>query len=465
MNKLGIKLLIVFLVISLGGLSLTGFLINRSINNNFIEYLNNKREETDKQIVQVIEELYQSKGRWSEVLSELMNLDFVSRVVIRIKDTNGNIVYSSFETRRRFNRPMMMRGMQGMMMNHQEEIESFVTREYPLMRGEEQIGNVYISSLTQRGLLTPRDQYFKSRVNKAIFWAAGLIALITSLVSLYFSRLFTRPLTEISRATERIAQGNYSQRVKVLSKDEIGKLSISFNEMARKLEKLEKIRKETTSDLAHELRTPLSTMRSYLEAMEDGIIPASKENLSSLHSELMRLVRLVDQLGQLAEVEKKSINHEKEKINISKVVLDVGKRYLPFAREKNIDFIINIKNDYLYILGDKDSIEQIFSNLFSNAVKYTDKGGEVKVNVIGKKDKVVVIIKDNGIGIPDEDLPYIFERFYRADKSRSRESGGTGIGLTITKELVKAHGGEIAVDSNLGEGTEFTITFPLSHSL
>ncbi|MDI3547833.1 MAG: hypothetical protein PWR10_1485 [Halanaerobiales bacterium] len=468
MSRLGLKILIVFLLISLGGLTLASFLINRSINNNFRDYLSEKRREADEQIVTVIENLYQERGNWAEIIPELMKLDIVSGRFIRIEDRYGNSIYNSFEYNRGMMRDSMMRGMMRGMMGRHYNLSPDIfkyARSYDLTIKGEKIGRVFISSPEQPGLLTARDRYFTERINKAILWAAGLIALVTILVSIYFSRRLSRPLLEMSEATQKIAEGRFEQRINVSGSDELGRLGIAFNEMAGKLEHLEKIRQESTSDLAHELRTPLTTMRSYLEAMEDGVIPPSKENISSLHSELMRLVRLVNRLGELAEVEGKIINLKKEELNLLDLVERVGERFLPLAGEKGIDFRVRAEDRGLIINGDQDSIEQIFSNLFSNAIKYTNPGGKIEVSLEKKNDRVRVVVKDTGIGIAREDLPYIFERFYRADKSRSRGTGGTGIGLTLTKKLVEAHDGQIFVRSKLGEGTEFTILFPLSHIL
>lgn len=459
MSRLGFKLLIIFLIISLGGLILTSFFINRSINSSFQVYLSQKRQDADQLLVELIEELYQEGGSWKAIIPELLRLDVFARRYIRIEDRQGQVIYNSNSINRRMPGSIMMHGMMRWQ-QRRRQFEPGSTIDYTLKVDNQAIGKVFFDIPGQQGLLNQRDRYFRKRINRGILQAAGLIALITVLLSYYFSRRLSNPLVEMSKATQLIADGKFKQRVNISGDDELGKLGMAFNDMAAKLEHLEKIRREGTSDLAHELRTPLATMRSYLEAMEDGVIAADQKNIASLHSELMRLVRLVDRLGELAEVEGKIINLKKEELDLNQLLKEVTDRFRPLAEEKDICFDLESRANNLMIYGEKDSLEQIFSNLLSNAIKYTDQGG-ITVSLTRSGPDAEIKIKDTGVGISKEDLPYVFERFFRADKSRSLESGGTGIGLTITRELVEAHLGKIEVRSRPGQGTEFIVYLPL----
>jgi two-component system, OmpR family, sensor histidine kinase BaeS len=448
MSKLGMKLLAIFLLISLGGIFLTSIIFKISMENNFNSYINQRLRDEEEKIVSFVENIYGEEKSWQSLITRLTNISSLSKVSIKIEDEDGELLYSSIYNNRR-----------GIARSRPEQLSS--TRTYNLNAEGKLIGKIYISWPVQRGVFASRDVYFINNINRAIFVSALIIAIITIIIIYYFSRHLTKPLMEMSRLSEEVIKGNLSKRVKVTGNDEISRLGRVFNEMLRRLEHLEKIRRKSTSDLAHELRTPLTTMRSYMEAMEDGIIPANKENINNLHLELMRLVRLINRLGELAEVEKKIININKDNLIIDEIIKEIINLYLPQAREKDITLKYEFKGDHFCILGDKNSFEEVINNLLSNAIKYTDKGGIINIVVEKLIDKIKIMIEDTGIGIDKEDLPFIFERFYRADKSRSSNIEGTGIGLTISKELVEAQGGEIHVRSKKGQGTSFIIFFPL----
>lgn len=213
-----------------------------------------------------------------------------------------------------------------------------------------------------------------------------------------------------------------------------------------------------TTDIAHELRTPLAAIQSHIEAFMDGVWKPNDEKLSVIHGEIIRLTKLINELSELSIVEEDEINLKLSNIDLSATLNDIIDSYESMFLDKNINVNKNIQNA-INMMGDEDFLKRIFVNILSNAIKYTNEKGTVIVSLEEIKDKIRIIVKDTGIGIPKEDLKYIFERFYRSDLSRNRKTGGTGIGLTITKALVEAHGGTIKIESEVGKGTNVVVEF------
>jgi two-component system sensor histidine kinase BaeS len=226
--------------------------------------------------------------------------------------------------------------------------------------------------------------------------------------------------------------------------------------------KQELLRKRLTSDVAHELRTPVATLQSHMEAMIDGIWEPDVERLRSCQEEIVRIGKMVGDLEKLARYESENATLEREHFDLSELVKRQLQNFENEFLSKNIT--ADFKGSEEIVFADRDKISQVVVNLLSNALKYTQPGGRVRVAVKGSEDVAELVVKDNGRGIPEEDLPYIFERFYRADKSRNRMTGGSGIGLTITRTIVEAHGGSIEVHSIIDIGTEFIVTLPKGDS-
>ena len=297
--------------------------------------------------------------------------------------------------------------------------------------------------------------------------AAGMVATVAAaLASLFVSRRFVEPLRYVLAATSRIASGRYGERVPVRdAADELGKLSQSFNAMARALEEAERRRMEVISDVSHELRTPLSTIRGYMEGLAEGVVEPSEETWTLLYAEFERLGRLVDDLRRLSRAEAGQLDLSIAPVSPAEVVrLTVG-GMLPLFDEKGVKLTSAVSEDLPSVLADIDRVVQVLSNLLSNALRHTPDGGRVVVEAKAAGDEVTFEVTDTGTGIAPEHLERLFERFYRVDKSRSRgeASGGSGTGLAISRALVEAMGGRIRVESpGLGEGATFAFTLPVS---
>jgi two-component system sensor histidine kinase BaeS len=280
--------------------------------------------------------------------------------------------------------------------------------------------------------------------------ALGGIAIILSIV---VSRRLTNPIKGLTQAAMEISAGNLKSRVSIAGRDEIATLADSFNRMAQSLEVQESLRRKLTSNIAHELRTPISAIRGELEGMIDGLIPLDKENLQSLYSEIGRLNKIIEGIEELSQAEASSRYLRKSVFILKPFLEGIWGRFGRLFEEKGVTLEL-VCDAGLTIHGDPDQLSQVIINLLSNALKATERGGNAWIKAFDSPSGTVIEVGDSGSGIRDEDLPFIFERFYRGLK------GGLGIGLTIVKELTEAHGGVISVRSEFGKGYVFTLMFP-----
>ena len=291
---------------------------------------------------------------------------------------------------------------------------------------------------------------------KMKLWDKILICsfIIISLAWLVFVLLFCT-----KEDAKLIEQGKYNNINEVeTNTSELHELSVSVKELAERLNYQETLKRRMTTDIAHELRTPLAAIQSHIEAFMDGVWEPTDERLSVIHGEVIRLTKLISELSNLSNVEDDEINLKLSTVDISATLNDIIDSYEPMFLDKNIIVNKSIQNG-VNMMGDVDYLKRIFINILSNAIKYTNENGTISISLEHIKDKIRISVKDTGIGIPKEDLKYIFERFYRSDLSRNRKTGGTGIGLTITKALVEAHEGTIKINSEVGKGTNVIVQF------
>lgn len=310
-------------------------------------------------------------------------------------------------------------------------------------------------------------QSFRSAVASALSIAAFAASATAILASLFITRQITTPIQKMTGASQRIAEGHYSERVPVPGNvatgelDELGHLALRFNQMAAKLEQTETMRRQLIGDVSHELRTPLTTIKGYMEGLIDGVLPADAATYQQVYHEADRLQRLVNDLQELSRVEAGAFELKLSPVSISKLTETVLTRFQIQFEEKDVALQNEVPANLPPVMVDEDRINQVLTNLIGNALMYTPAGGRVRVSARRTDGWVEVVVSDMGIGIAPEDLQLIFTRFYRADKSRSRSAGGSGIGLTIAKHLVEAHGGRIQAESpGIGEGSRFTFTLP-----
>jgi histidine kinase len=312
-----------------------------------------------------------------------------------------------------------------------------------------------------RGMMSDLFQQFQASFNEALILALLAAGAVAVPVSLLFSRGVVAPVHAMTAASQRISDGHYGERVRGGGPDELGQLAGSFNRMAEKLGQVEAMRRQLIGDVSHELRTPLTAIQGSMEGLLDGVLPAAPETYRQIHQEAARLARLVDDLQELSRVEAGAYPLDLRPVELSPLVRTALKRLADQAGKKGIELRSELPANLPPVRADPDRITQVLTNLVANAVQYTPEGGAVTVEVSQRGQEVQVSVTDTGIGIPAEHLPHLFTRFYRVDKSRSRQSGGgSGIGLTIARHLVEAHGGTIRAES-AGEGKGSTFTFTL----
>jgi len=315
------------------------------------------------------------------------------------------------------------------------------------------VGRVAVAAMAGK-LLTPEESHLLHSLDRLHF-AAGAAAIAAALlVTLLLAQALARPLRRIRLTAERIERGDIAARVELGGDPEMRSIGRALNRLAETLEHEEEIRRANVADLAHELRTPVNGLLVRLEAAQDGVL-TGPENLEAMHAEAFRLARLLDDIARLAAAERPGLLLEKHPLDLAEVARAVVDSFAPRFAERNIKFGSELNS--VSVLGDDDRLGQIAANLLSNALRYTEPGGEVRLSVRRETDVAVLEVTDTGIGIAPEDLRYIFTRFWRGDRSRSRATGGAGIGLAIVRELVRAHDGRIDVESTPGRGSRFRV--------
>ena len=308
----------------------------------------------------------------------------------------------------------------------------------------------------------PRMSRFVGVINRSLIYAGIAAGLGGLLVVSILSRRTLTPVRALSTAARRLGGGDLSQRVPAPGNDEVGQLGHSFNSMAAGLEKAEQQRKNLVADVAHELRTPLSNIQGYVEAMRDGVLEPDQATLDTVHAQTMHLGRLVEDLRLLAQTESEDFRLNLEQESLGDVLRHSVEGFRARSSSMDVGLNLDIPDELPMLLIDRTRISQVLGNLLENAVRHSSSGGEVNVVAGVSEGHVVVTVADGGDGIAPEDIAHVFDRFYRADPSRTRATGGAGLGLTIAKKIVEAHGGEIRAESVKGQGSRFIFELPVT---
>ncbi len=349
---------------------------------------------------------------------------------------------------------------------HQDFETTLLTAAVPIIRDGEIAGAVLLYAPME-----PISETIKT-VRLLILYAGGGAIVVATVLSLVLSRKITRPLLKMNRIALDMARGDFTGQVPEDSRDEIGALARSLNYLSQELKKktaaekrIEQRRRQFVANVSHELRTPLSYLQGYTEALKDDLPKTEEERsnyLSIIHDETLRLRRLVDDLLDLHRIEEGKLVLERGPVAMDELIKVVVSKLEPRARENGIKLEAIVPEGLPLVAGDADRLEQVLINLVSNALQYTGSGDVVRIEVKDRAGRLQVKVSDTGEGIPEDELPYIWERFYKVDKARTRKGGGTGLGLAIVKGIIAAHGGEISVESMLGKGTTFTFILPVA---
>ena len=458
------KLSISFLLTVIGAILIASFVSNYMVIRKFNNYLVDEHKDKVNKIIVTAQDLYNDATGFSNFnKDELLRYAVLEELYIQVKDANGNVVFDSGNSH--LQHKNMMETMMGNMMKNgigkhsNMSLEEYMEETHSLVKDKKNIGTIVVgyfgTSYLNQGALT-----FKMTLNHS-FILSGFIALIFGLgVSFILAKQLMNPLVKITKTANEMRKGNLAVRSEVKSKTkEIEELSASINYLAETLQNQEMLRKRLTSDMAHEIRTPLTTLKTHVEALLDGIWEPTEERFQSFYDEIERLADLVDNLRNLAKLEQADLKLNKTKFNLSGELEKIILSFEPLYSKNNHIITSNI-DENVWVQMDKDKLKQIMHNLLSNGYKYLKSKGKVLVELKKEKEGICIKVEDNGIGIPEKDIPYIFERFYRTDLSRDKSTGGSGIGLTITKSLVESHGGKISVESKEGEGSTFIVEFP-----
>jgi signal transduction histidine kinase len=327
--------------------------------------------------------------------------------------------------------------------------------KYQDINGKEQvIAAIYLN--------TPITQVNKARATVFRFFIIAVIvsALISIVLVYIFSLRITKPLKQISNAAKVIAGGEFSRRLSIDTEDEIGELAKAFNQMVAALQNLEEMRRGFIANVSHELRTPMTSISGFIEGILDGTIPPEKQKdyLEIVKEEVMRLNRLVNELLDLARMEAGEIHIVTKDFNINELIRRCIIKLESLIMEKNLEIVANFEEEDVFVRADIDAIERVILNLIHNAVKFTPEEGIICLSTSIYKDNVLISVADNGIGMEKEELDMIWDRFYKSDKSRSRDKLGTGLGLAIVKNLINEHGQDVWAESEAGRGTTFYFT-------
>ncbi|MBK9710310.1 MAG: HAMP domain-containing protein [Kouleothrix sp.] len=341
-----------------------------------------------------------------------------------------------------------------------------LAQETQLSLGQAASETGVVTTASQPIGMVSQQERFQAVVDQGLLISAFAALTAAVVVSLFVSRRIVEPLQALSFTSQRLARGYYHERTSIQSDDELADLSQSINQLAEALEQTEQRRLALLADVAHELRTPLTTIEGYMEGLIDGVIRPEDRIFAMIQHEAVRLKWLIEELALLSRAEAGQLRVTLRPTALPRLFEHVAAQFQPQFNSKHVQLTWKLPPDLPLIMADADRLEQIIINLLSNALRYTPAGGSVTLSAEAHDFFVQIGVRDTGIGIAAEHLPHIFERFYRVDKSRARQSGGTGIGLTITRHLVYAQGGEIWVDSDgAGHGATFYVTLPVHDAI
>lgn len=461
MNRLKTQLTLTYVIISVIIVALISVLANFMVDKVFSAYIKNVRENKSAEIVTQLSERYNSfTGGWRYDTLESIGAGALGNgLIIIIKANNGTVLWNAWEHNGGECSSMLQKLSENMYSRYRSFYGAYVEDSYEITVMDALAGYVVIGYYGPY-YYTDNDLAFINAFNTMLTGVGAASLVIAVILGLFTSSWLSKPISKVVHFTEQIAGGNLRERVLVKSPTkEINEMAAAINHLAESLENVENLRKRLTGDIAHELRTPLFTLQSHIEAMLDGIWEPDRARLASCHDETVRLNRMVGDLKKLADFESENLTLDKTWFSLNELLQNIILNFEAEFIAKDITLSFNTGYN-VQIYADKDKINQIFVNLISNALNYTEQNGSVEINVSASGGEAVVSVRDTGIGIPKGELPYIFERFYRTDKSRAKSTGGSGIGLTIAKSLVLAHEGGITVESEPGKGTEFTVSLP-----
>ncbi len=445
-KSLWIKFLILLFAVSVIALSAAFFLRGLMVRD-FRAFLEGEREDRVYWVTADLESTYEKYHGWNKgVISEDTVWALMLGFEVRVLDTQGLVVMDTEKALAGLSPLVRSRILSVSDLSPGEQAGPYLP--YPLFLAGSEIGSLEVRFLKPR-----KESVFIERSNTFLMFSLFALGGLALVLSFIVSRKLTLPIKKLAAAAEAVSEGNLKTRVPVRGKDEICRLSETFNLMAHTLDAQETLRKKLLSNTAHELRTPLGAMQGELEGMIDGLIPADRQHLESLLEETGRLKNILDGMEELAQAQASALTLRKQHLDIGKFLPQIVSRFHAAAREKGVELNVTCEVGFS-VFADPERLSQIIVNLLSNALKAIGRGGSVTIRATLKGNQVLIEIHDTGSGIRQEDLPFIFERFFKAS------GGGLGLGLAIVRELADAHGGRIEAKSEYGKGAVFTLYLP-----
>ncbi|MFC1906533.1 sensor histidine kinase [Chloroflexota bacterium] len=445
-HSLRFRLLVAFTLAILVAIATTFFFVGFSARGEIKQFQERGLRIHTVRVERILSRYYYEHQGWTGIQPFVEQMEALRGQRIVLTDTSGVVVADS----------------QGDLLGEQYHPDSPGKPLSP-PRSDDVLGTLYISPGSSIDITSP--QRLIGPISRFLLWGSLVAVAIAIAITFFLSRRILAPVKALTLTAKRLGQGDFSQRIHVRDKGEIGELAQAFNSMAGDLERAEQLRRNMVADVAHELRTPLTNLSGYLEAVDDGMKKPDKETIRTLQDEASLLARLVDELQELSLAEAGELKLDCQAQDIYRLIDQVVTPLRLQTAAEGVSVSVDLPDNLPPVNIDSQRISQVLRNLLDNAVAHTAEGNAVTVTAWQQDKQVKVSVADTGEGIPAEELPNIFERFYRVDKSRTRATGGSGLGLTIARRLVEAHGGSIEAQSEPGKGSRFTFTIPISEQI
>lgn len=460
MRSLRVRLSFSYALIALLLVASVSLFSNLFLQDAFVEYVIRQQLNKNEAMVSQLAQRYdQETEAYDAYALESIGMNALEQgMILRVKDSSGAVVWDAMVHNGGLCNQMLQNMAQSMQNRYPSFQGAYEEKSYAITAGGADAGSVQIGYYGPY-YFTDSDFAFIDTLNRALL-VIGIFSLaFAGALGFFMARRISRPISQAIGAAGRIAAGNYRDKIDVRADTrELDGLVQSINRLSGALEEQDMLRKRLTADIAHELRTPLTALQGNMEALIDGVWQPEQRRFLSCHEEILRLNRLINDLENLSRLENHTEAPVMTEFDLYALAEKAAASFELACREKNQK--LTVQGSSLQVKADESKLFQVLSNLIANSVKYTPAGGEITVNVEKEAGYASLSVQDTGIGIAPEDIPYVFERFYRADTSRSSRTGGIGVGLAIVKAIVDMHGGTIGVQSMLGRGSIFTVRLP-----
>jgi len=425
--------------------------VRLSFERGFIDYIKHSNEQRIAMLSDALEDQYSRHGNWQFLRNNDQVVYQIMRSFEQNSDSSHNLPPKGWRTQF-----WVVDSQYNRLVGHAGHIPQEGTRQ-PIRYNNEIVG--WVIATPPERLTRNADINFDRQQRRTSWWIVALSTLLAAAVTLLMSRGLLAPVKRLVAGTHRLAAGDFSARVAVSSQDELGRLALDFNQLATSLEKNEQMRRAFMADVSHELRTPLAVLRGELEALQDGVRQPTPASLSSLQAEVSTLTKLVDDLHQLSLSDLGALAYRKSQVDCVHLLQIAVAVFRERFHAKGLQIVTHLPERAL-LFGDPDRLNQLFNNLLENSLRYTDAGGTLEIGIETHASRLVIYWQDSAPGVNDEQLSRIFERFYRTEASRNRASGGSGLGLSISQNIVEAHGGHIRAQHSPLGGVRITVEFP-----